>query len=398
MFLKNPYIWTDPLPKPANMLKEFLSPVNAASASLGTKQVGRQATVYSKVFPKIERADIALVGINEERGCTNNHGTANAPSAVRRCLYQLYDWRQPVKLLDLGDINTGRSIEDTYAAVTTVCEALLDKDVLPIFIGGSHDLAYAQFLGYKNFGNAINLVDVDERLNLSGHETKIDAGTFLSAILDHHPELLLSFNQLGYQNYLTNNEQIRKLVNLNCEFHRLGRIRQDVREIEPIVRDADMLSFDMAALRHADSPGTAQPTPNGFYAEEACQIMRYAGLSDRLSSLGVYEMNPDFDVRDQSAQLAAQMIWCFIEGYVDRKHDDPGKMQKDFIRYTVNLKEHDRELVFLQSKKSDRWWVEVPFEEEEGHRQIIPCSYHDYQLACQEEVPERWLKAFQRLN
>jgi len=377
------------------MIKEFLAPIPPAPTSVNKQQIGKLATIYSNEFPKVEGADIALIGIREERGCVNNHGTVGGPDAVRKALYQLYGWEHKVKFMDLGDINMGRRLKDTYAAVTVVCGSLLKKGVIPIFIGGSHDLALSQFLGYGSRGNLINLVDIDEKIDFAVGESKLDASSFLSSILDYRDTLLLSFQQLGYQNYLVDQDRLDASSSKDCEFYRLGRIRENIEEVEPLVRDADMLTLDVGAIRQSDAPARAQASPNGFYGEEICQIMRYAGLSDRLSSLGIFELNPDFDEREQTSQLVAQMIWCFVDGFVNRKKDDPNRTKRDFIRYTVNLKEQEQELVFLKSKKTDRWWMQVPFEE---HQQLIPCSFNDYELACSEEIPERYLKAYHKLN
>ncbi len=377
------------------MIEEFLAPVPTAPAIITNQQIGKLATIYSNEFPKVEEADIALVGIREERGCVSNHGTVGGPDAVRKALYQLYGWEYNVKFMDLGDINMGRSLKDTYAAVTMVCGTLLEKGVVPIFIGGSHDLAFPQFLGYGSSQKLINLVDIDERIDIKARKSKVDASSFLSFILEYKDTLLMNFKQLGYQTYLVDNNRLNKLINRNCEFNRLGRIREDIKEVEPMVRDADMLSVDVAAIRQADAPARALASPNGFYGEEICRIMRYAGLSDRLTSLGIFELNPDFDLRDQTAQLVAQMIWCFVDGFVNRKNDDPNDKKRDFIRYTVNLKNEGQELVFLKSKKTDRWWMQVPYEE---HQHLIPCSLSDYELACHEEIPDRYLKAYHKLN
>ena len=48
------------------------------------------------------------------------------------------------------------------------------------------------------------------------------------------------------------------------------------------------------------------------------------------------------------------------------------------------------ESVFLQSKKTGRWWMQLP------NKKIIPCSYNDYVQASRNEIPERWLRAQER--
>jgi len=203
---------------------------------------------------------------------------------------------------------------------------------------------------------------------------------------------------LDIKRYLTRSKYIELLDELRFDHYRLGHIRKDLEEVELVMRDADMVTIDLSAIRQAEAPGIANGTPNGFYAEEICQIARYAGLSDRLTSIGFYEMNPKYDVGDQTAQLVAQMIWCFLEGFYDRKHDYPIINESNFIKYKVNLKGNDQELVFLKSKKSDRWWMEISQKEITPYSNLISCSYRDYQLACKDEVPERWIRAYEKLG
>jgi hypothetical protein len=167
--------------------------------------------------------------------------------------------------------------------------------------------------------------------------------------------------------------------------------------VEPLVRDADMLSFDLSAIRQADAPALKGATPNGFTGEEACQICRYAGMSDRLSSIGIYNFNPVFDRNEQTAQLIAQMIWYFTEGFYNRKDDKLTLTEKDFYRYIVHLEDGHHDLHFWKSRKSDRWWLEIAMVPDPGKKKakplLVPCSYSDYRIASAGELPERWIKA-----
>jgi hypothetical protein len=178
-------------------------------------------------------------------------------------------------------------------------------------------------------------------------------------------------------------------------------VRANIEETEPMVRNADILSIDVTSIRHSDAPASNQSSPNGFYGEEICQICRYAGMSDKLSSIGFYELNPALDVSDQSAFLFAEMIWYFLDGFANRQHDFPEKTSEDFIKYTVHNEEFSEELVFLKSKKTNRWWMVVGTKEVIGRKytrhQYVPCSYSDYQMALNQEIPDRWWKVQQKI-
>ncbi len=369
----------------------------------GRKKLGDVVKAYNKKgkFPDLENVDIAIIGVNEERNALNNSGCALAPDSVRKYLYELFRGGNNLKIADLGNIHKGNTIDDTYFALTSIVAELVSNNIIPIIIGGSQDLTYANYRAYEKLKQIINIVAVDPVFDLGKKEEEITSRSYLSKIILQQPNFLFNYTNIGYQTYFVDQEAIELMKNLFFDTYRLGTVRSNMEEVEPIVRNADMLSFDVSAIRQSDAPGNKNSSPNGFYGEEACQIVRYAGLSDKLSSIGFYEVNPKIDRNGQTAHLVAQMIWYFIDGFANRKHDFPLKEKKEFIKYLVKIEGHDDEVVFYKSKKSDRWWMEVPVKSSlkpkyERHH-LIPCSYKDYQTAMENDIPDRWWKAYQKL-
>lgn len=384
------------------MIEEFLSPVNLPDIldpdSLTPSHFGKCIEIAYDEIEHIDQYHIAIIGVCEERGAVNNSGCAKAPDVVRKQLYRLHALGKKLRIIDLGNIIPGASLSDTYFALSTVVNELIQKRVVPLIIGGSHDLTFAQYHAYEKLDQVINMVVVDEKVNLIDKKGKMDATSFLYKILTQQPNFVFNFSLLGYQSYFVDEKTIDTFQKLSFECVRLGKVRQNMEEVEPMVRDADMLSFDISAIKQSEAPGNKNASPNGFYSEEACQIVRYAGLSDKLSSIGFYEFNPSSDRNDQTSILIAQMIWYFIEGYASRKGDAPLVNDREYIKYTVNFRDNSHELIFWKSKKSERWWMQVPFDLEQKYErhQLVPCSYADYQLALKEELPERWLRAFEK--
>jgi arginase family enzyme len=278
---------------------------------------------------------------------------------------------------------------------------MLTRNIIPVIIGGSQDLTYANYLAYESIGRIINIVDVDKSFDLGVGDVALTSKTYLNKIITHQPSYLFNYSSIGYQTYFVDAEAVALMDKLFFDTYRLGIIQGDMEEVEPMVRNADMISVDISAVRQSDAPGNKNATPNGFYGEELCRIMRYAGLSDKLTSLGIYEINPEFDNNGQTSHLAAQAIWYFIEGYYNRKHDFPVKDKKYYSKYRVAIKELQNEIVFYKSKKSDRWWMEVPcpvklLSKYERHF-MVPCSYKDYKTALKEEIPDRWWQAYKKI-
>lgn len=353
------------------------------------------------IFPETENADIAIIGVKEDRFSFNNKGCADAPDQVRKYLYKLYPGNYNPKILDLGNIYCGHRVEDTYFALSAVISELISKNVFPLVIGGSQDLTYANYRAYETLGQIINIVAIDSVFDLGKSDQEFNSRSYLSKILLHQPNYLFNYANIGYQTYLVDNDAIELMKNLYFDIYRLGLVRQNIEDIEPVIRNADMLSFDISAVRQSDAPGNNNVSPNGFYGEEICQLIRYAGLSEKLTSAGFYEINPFLDRDGQSAHLVAQMIWYLIDGFYNRKNEFPSRNKDHYVKYTVSIKDLNENIVFFKSKKTDRWWMEVPVKtgnkQAYERHQMIPCSYKDYQIACSEDVPDRWWQACQKM-
>jgi formiminoglutamase len=389
-------------------IAHFFSPVTTGNVlenhALKELQFGNLFSIHTEGngFPALENIDLAIVGVAEERNSGNNTGCALAPDAVRSYLYKLYGGSFNARVADLGNIDPGHSTDDTYFALRTTVDHLIRKNIIPIIIGGSQDLSYAQFLGYKDLEQTINVVAVDSSFDLGDPDEDISNTSYLGKIILHQPNYLFNYSNIGFQTYLVDQASLHMMTKLYFDVYRLGQVRDKIEEAEPVIRHADMISFDITSIKHSDAPANPNASPNGFYAEEACQMMRYAGMNDKLSSLGIYEINPRYDVSGKTAHLAAQMIWCFMDGYYHRKNDFPGRTNPDYVRFHVVLQDEKYEINFYKSKKSDRWWMEIPYPPHKDlkfeRHTLIPCSYKDYDLAVNNEIPDRWWQTYQKLS
>lgn len=391
-------------------ITDFFEPIDKANMKL--RHEGHPLLLCESImsytsqdgFPDLSKADIAIIGVKEDRNGKGNQGSALAPDYVRKHLYQLFQGPFKTRVADLGNIMAGDKVTDTYFAVKTVVSELIKQKVIPVIIGGTQDITFANYQAYESLGQIINIVSVDSSFDIGINRTQqITNNNFLSSILTHQPNFLFNYTNLGYQTYFVDQDAIDLMQKLFFDTYRLGVVRKDLEETEPIIRGADLLSIDVSSIRQSDAPGNMNASPNGFYGEEACQITRYAGLSDKLSSIGFYEVNPAFDNGEQTAHLVAQMIWYFMEGFYNRKKDMPDRKRKnsgEYLRYVVSIKDFKNEIVFYKSKVSDRWWMEVPcpagMQVKYERQLLVPCSYNEYQAACKDEIPEKWWQVYQK--
>lgn len=262
--------------------------------------------VFGEKMPDYRRAHIALLGVNEERGAGKNH--TKGADEIRKKLYVLKKGVGSFRIVDLGNLNLGQDLEETYTRISEVCRILLENNVLPIILGGSHDLDYGQYSAYETMDKLVSLLNVDAYLDLED-KSGLASQQHIHKILLHEPNYLFSYTHLAYQSYLIDPLSVSILEKLYFEAFRIGQMRTNLAEMEPTIRNADMLSFDITAIKSADAPGNVNAQPFGLTGEEACQLCWYAGQSEKLSSAGFYEYNPELDdAHHKTASVIATMI------------------------------------------------------------------------------------------
>lgn len=363
--------------------------------------LGNTMLVYreGRSFPNLDDVRIAFIGVGEDRGSLDNIGCSDAPNAIRKALYQLFDHHEDVRIADIGNIKIGQSAADTYFAVNQIMTSLFKNKILPIVLGGSQDLTYAMYRVYEFTGQLVNIVAIDPMFDLGDDTEEINSHSYLSHIIMHKPNFLFNYTNIGYQTYNVSKKSVELMKQLLFDTYRLGNMKSNIELAEPLIRNGNILSIDMSAIRAADAPGVMNPSPNGFNGEEACRMTRYAGLSSKLSSLGVFEYNPHCDINGQTAGLIAQMLWYFIDGFAGRTNDFPTTENRDMFRhFYVQVSDIEEELEFLCNKINGKWWMSFALPGlENPKKHYIPCSKEDYQQAMNDELPDHWWQFYQKL-
>jgi formiminoglutamase len=382
-------------------LKDYFEPVSLNTEyRLGEKNVfGPLVDKYlaGGDFPGWEKADIAIIGISDYRGVRKDN-CCNTANEARKLLYQLTRPGSKIKVADLGNLRTGTTPDDSLAALRDTIRMLTGSKTIPLILGGTRAQTLGMFRAYELNDRAVNLTAVDSRPGLaSDHYADLKQKSFLSSIISSKSRYLFNYSNIGYQSYFAGTDETDLLDDMYFDFFRLGMVRENISEMEPVIRDSDLLVISMSSVRQSDAPASVFPSPNGFTGEEVCQLAWYGGQSERLSSLAVLDWHSGYDTRNQTGHLAAHIAWYFIDGFYKRKNEYPFNRAGDCIKYIVNMAGSGIDIAFYKSNKSNRWWMEVPSSRLTSGL-MVACSYQDYQRACRQEVPDRWWRNFKKIN
>ncbi len=370
--------------------EEFLEEIN----SFESNTLSGQLKMHSRKsgIPELEDIRIAVFGVKENRLAIKNDDEFLNFNGIRRAFYSLFPGNWYLNIADLGDIEKGETVEDTYFALQTLLKELVKKRIIPVILGGSQDLIYAQYRAYDTISQMVNLVNIDSRFDLGDAEKPISNRSYIGKIVVNKPYNLFNYSNVGYQTYFNSQDEIELMERLFFDAYRLGEVSKNITTIEPVMRDANLVGIDLGAVNSSVIGRSHLNSPNGFDGKEICALARYAGISDKVSSFGIYEYSSDFS--GTGNMLIAQMLWYFIEGVNYRTDEDTLSAKKDFIKYQVPI--DDEVLVFFKSPVSGRWWIEIPFISNSNTKlkrhTLLPCSEEDYLEACNQVIPERWYK------
>lgn len=379
-------------------ISHYFEPVDFSVFSFDEKELCKYA--FGKTIEKYDRSgtaksirkfNVALIGVPVDNG--NWYGKAAlAPDKIREQLYRLPYLSGDLKMVDLGNLRQCKNKKEVLLALRDVVDYLNELNIVNIVIGGSQDLTVGICEAYKN-KKYFTLSVTDSVMDVKKGVEKFNSDNYLTRIFKSMPALF-QFNMLAFQKHLIPSQFIQKAVGVN-QHVRLGQLRENFSIVEPVLRNSDVLSFDIGAIKYTDAPGNKQQNPNGLRSEEACQLVKYAGLSSRIKTFGLFEVRPDIDNGELTSKLSAEIIWYFLEGFMNRQTEKKWSAENK-VTYRVEIDQLDKPLVFFQDTVTERWWLEI--KSLSGEKIIVACSEEEYTRASSNEIPEIWLNYIQKID
>jgi hypothetical protein len=367
---------------------DYFRPVDENALDFANSQNSNQFGIKIGIngrddFESYSKSDVVFFSISEYRFKNPLKKSFNADKDFRKKLYGLYygDWN--INIYDLGSLINGKEVSDTIFAIEKIIEFFIKNKTFVITIGGSQDLTLNFYNSIKKCLNSINLVTIDNQLDFLKNTTIKDS--YLSNIIMDDHNKLNQFSNIGFQKHLASIAEIDLIKKMKFEALSLGKIKSNIKEAEPILRDSNFISFDIKSIKSGDI-NNAHQYPNGLTSHEFCTLSRYSGLSSKSKVISFFE-NWDFLILNS---LLAESIWYTIDGFSSRFEENPLEINDDFMTYHIEVDNY--KFKFYNSIITDRWWVEFINEELISiENNIISCSASDYNNCKNSIISERIL-------
>ncbi len=281
---------------------------------------------------------VGIVGVPTDEGVKRNGGRAGAKDAPDKIREEFYkrtpfvigkeDSPSALGIFDFGNIRIGKTLEETHEKLTEVVHVLVSTGILPIVLGGGHDIAFPNFLGFSKGISAVGVINIDTHLDFRKPIPRRNSGTSFRQMLDHHKSPLAAMNlvQIGAQSFANAEDHYSELIERGATVFSLRDVREEgitkvmdlAYELSSASRDALYISFDVDVVRGSDAPGVSASLPTGLTAEEFLTAALFAGKRRKTKIIDIVEVNPKYDIEGKTCKLAALAMMYFLTGVANR--------------------------------------------------------------------------------
>lgn len=325
--------------------------------------------IGEKVINEIKEDSVVLLFLSDYRGA-NGDADSQEFTQIRREFYKLSQLDFDIPIVDLGDLVSGKTPQDSHYILQEVLSACHYKHTIPIIIGGSNDFAFSLFSALSFHQTDINYTQISNVVSLKQDE-EIHESNFLSKILGSKNFSIKNYHHLGYQKHLNESDSVKLIKEVQFDIIRLAEMMNSTEKTEPYFRKADLVTINCDAVESFNEPFSINPQVNGLNKREVCAYMKEIGLGEKLKSVGIFNYNIYSDSQ-LNHQLLAQMLWYLIEGInIQRSHPK----EKSFETFFVLI--NDNQYAFKRDVFSNLWY----FGEDEDIDNCIPCSRSDFDEA-----------------
>jgi len=242
--------------------------------------------IGDKITSEIKEDSIVLLFLSDYRGA-NGDADSQEFTQIRREFYKLSQLDFDIPIVDLGDLVSGKTPQDSHYILQEVLSACHFKHAIPIVIGGSNDFAFSLFSALSFHQKDINYTQISNVVSLKQDE-EIHESNFLSKILGSKNFSIKNYHHLGYQKHLNESDSVKLIKEVQFDIIRLAEMMNSTEKTEPYFRKADLVTINCDAVESFNEAFSINPQVNGLNKREVCAYMKEIGLGEKLKSVGIF--------------------------------------------------------------------------------------------------------------
>lgn len=279
-------------------------------------------SAYENINPK----DFVLHGFAVDEGVKRNKGrigAQEAPDLIRKNMSNFPVVNSGFSLKDFGNIKCeNNDLEATQDLLAEKVSKVLLKQAKSVVLGGGHEVTFAHYSGIrKAFPNQkIGIINFDAHFD--NREPENDLATSGTGFWQIAQEDEIHSLHIGIQKNSNTRKLFESADNFGMKYILADEIYSEnlpnlMFTINSFLEDVDIVyvTICMDVFNASIAPGVSAPAYNGIFADrQFMQIYRHILSSEKTNALDVAEVNPNFDIQERTARLAASLVneWFMI--------------------------------------------------------------------------------------
>ena len=290
---------------------------------------GHHVSFATQEIPRPTRAlkpVVSILGCPDDTGVRLNYGRSGAskgPESIRKQFYAMTlpmhaQWEESFELWDLGDIRVENEIAQTHKHLERSAQWAASFSDTVIILGGGHDFAAPGIRGaFADFGRRPNVLNVDVHLDVRPLEKNLPhSGCAMRLLTEEKKATILQFGAQSQRNSKSafafcKKNGIPLYPYADYQNSRLPITAQLRRFLSVTPAPLHALTMDIDACH--DGSGVSAPTVLGFSALELVSLAAHCARFPSLRYLELAEVAPECESLPRSSQIAAQILWGFLE-------------------------------------------------------------------------------------
>jgi formiminoglutamase len=283
------------------------------------------------VSEKSSKTLFCILGFSCDEGVRRNMGrvgAAEGPFKIRTELAKLpANFNRTSELLDVGNIICqGEDMEGAQAELSLLVNYLLSHNITPLVLGGGHEIVFGHYLGVamhaENLFQAPPLIiNLDAHLDLRPTNDDGTSGTSFNQIAEKQATEGKPFDYIciGTQTYGNTRSLYKRADELGVNYfdakditetskgHVLSQVLAQLK-----THDSAYLTLDFDVLNAAHAPGVSSPQPFGISPDLMLYFVKAILRTGKVKSLDIAEVSPRYDDDNQTAKLAAVVLYSML--------------------------------------------------------------------------------------